>query len=178
MILDGQNTFSALSTGDSPTTQTDNASANYIDQCVSGLPAFRGEGGAYVAPLIVVMCAAAFTSAASGTIQAVLQDAVCTSTTNSTPTGWADIMTGSVFATNALPAAGQPLLVGRVPYTARRFLRVVYRVGTGALNGGTAIAFLTLDTDVVDQALRNTTFAQFTQSGQVSEAVTNSVELS
>ena len=52
MFLDGQNTFSAVTTGDAFTAQTDNVSANYIDQGVSGL-AFRGEGGAYVAPWLI-----------------------------------------------------------------------------------------------------------------------------
>ena len=54
MILDGQNCFSSISVGDSPTAMTDNASTNTISQSVNGLPIFRGEGGAYVAPFVIV----------------------------------------------------------------------------------------------------------------------------
>ena len=43
------------------------------------------------------------------------------------------------------------------------------------MTAGAAIAFLTLDKDVIDQSLRHTTFSAFSQTGQISEAVANGV---
>jgi hypothetical protein len=173
MFLDGQNTFSAVTTGDAFTAETDNASANYIDQGVSGL-AFRGEGGAYVAPWLIAKVTSAAAFGGSGTIQIVLQDAVATSATNATPTGWADIALGPVIAAGA--AANALLCLMRIPPTARRFLRVVYRVGTAVVSGGSVLAFLTLDADIVDQALRDTTYAAFVQAGQIKEDAASLVD--
>lgn len=176
MILDGQNCFSSISAGDSPTAMTDNASTNTISQSVNGLPVFRGEGGAYVAPFVIAKVShdTPFTTGSSATIQAVLQDAKETSSTNDTPTDWQDILVGNVF-TAAQASADVILLADRIPTSARKFLRIVWRIGTGTMTAGAAIAFLTLDKEVVDQALRHTTFAAFSQAGQVSEAVANGV---
>ena len=176
MILDGLNCFTSLSAGDSPTAMTDTASTNQIDQCVKGLPVFRGEGGAYVAPFVIVKVShdTPFTTGSGATIQAVLQDAKETSATDESPTGWADILVGNVF-TAANAAADVILLAERIPSKCRRFLRIAFRIGTGTMTAGAAIAFLTLDKDVIDQSLRHTTFAAFSQTGQIQEAVSNSV---
>ena len=176
MILDGLNCFTSLSAGDSPTAMTDTASTNQIDQCVKGLPVFRGEGGAYVAPFVIVKVShdTPFTTGSAATIQAVLQDAKETSATDETPTDWADVLVGNVFAA-AAAAADVILLAERIPVKLRRFIRVAFRIGTGTMTAGAAIAFLTLDKDVIDQSLRHTTFAAFSQTGQIQEAVSNSV---
>ena len=176
MILDGQNCFTAIATGDSPTAMTDTASTNVISQSVNGLPIFRGEGGAYVAPFVIVKVShdTPFTTGSSATIQAVLQDAKETSSTSDTPTDWQDVLVGNVF-TAANAAADVILLAERIPVKLRKFLRVVYRIGTGTMTAGAAIAFLTLDKDVIDQSLRNTTSSAFSQAGQTSEAVSNGV---
>ena len=171
MYLDGQNTFSAVTTGDAPGNIGTNASSNYIDQGVSGLP-FRGEGGAYVAPwLIAKVCSGAILAAAgAGTLAIVLQDAVATSPTDATPTGWATIMTGPTIVTSTTtPIANAVLCAMRIPATARRFLRVGYVVGANNINSGYVMAFLTLDAEIVDQALRDTTYAAFVQAGQIKE---------
>ena len=176
MILDGQNTFSAIATGDLPTAMTDNASTNVISQSVNGLPQFRGEGGAYVAPFVYVKVAdgAGFTTGSAATIQVVLQDAAETSSSDDTPGTYADILVGNVF-TAAQAASDVILLAARIPTNARKFLRLVYRIGTGTMTAGTVIGFLTLDKDVIDQALRSTVYAAFSQSGQIAESVSNSV---
>ena len=176
MLLDGQNCFTAIATGDSPTAMTDNASSNQIDQGVYGLPGFRGEGGAYVAPFVIVKVShdTPFTTSSGATIQAVLQDAAETSLTDATPGTYADILVGNVF-TAAQAAADVLLLAARIPTACRKYLRVVFRIGTGTMTGGAAIAFLTLDKDVIDQAMRSTTFSTFVQTGQITEAVANGV---
>jgi hypothetical protein len=178
MILDGLNCFSSISAGDSPTAMTDNASTNSIDQGVKGLAGFRGEGGAYVAPFLIVKVShdTAFTTGSAATIQIALQDAANTSATDETPywTGAADILVGNVF-TAAQAAADVILLANRIPTNHRRHLRLVYRIGTGTMTAGALIGFLTLDKDVIDQAMRHTTFAAFSQAGQISEAVANGV---
>ena len=176
MILDGQNCFTAIATGDSPTAMTDNASTSWISQSVNGLPGFRGEGGAYVAPFVIVKVShdTPFTTGSAATIQAVLQDAKPTSVTSDTPTDWADVLVGNVF-TAAQAAADVILLAERIPTKLRKFIRIVFRIGTGTMTAGAAIAFLTLDKDVIDQSLRHTTFSAFSQTGQISEAVANGV---
>jgi len=166
MILDGQNCFSAIATGDSPTDVADNECNNMIDQGVNGLSGFRGEGGAYVAPWVIVRVSTPFTTT-GGYITAVLQDSA------DGTTDWTDILNGPTLA--GAQVAGYPLLAARIPPTARRYLQVVYRISTAVLAAGSVTAFLTLDKDVIDQALRHTTFVQFSQSGQISEAVANGV---
>lgn len=174
-ILDAQLSFSNLANGDSPTLVADNVSANYVDQMVSGLNFSAPGGGAYVAPWLIVQVRVAGVSAGGGTIAAVLQDAPEPSTTM-TPTGpttWTDRVVGStITATNA--SINQYLLVSRIPASMARYLRVVYRIATAVFTAGTYQSFLTLDSEVIDIAMRTAT-AYLSQSGQLSEAVNQGI---
>lgn len=175
MILDAQGCFSNLASGDSPTAVQDNPSANYIDQMPGGLNFSAPGGGAYVAPWLVVQVRVAFATSASGTIIAVLQDAPEPST-SMVPTGpvtWTDRIVGASFSA-AQAAANAYLLVARLDPSMARYLRVVYRIGTGVMTAGTVQSFLTLDREVVDIALRTAT-ATVSQSGQISEAVVQGI---
>lgn len=127
--LDSEMQFSAAQ---AITTQTDNPSTNVYD---SGSAA-QGDAGLTTENLwINVICNTTFTSAASGTIQAVLQS----STDNST---WVDNASGPLFATASLPAAKAVMLQLQPPPGMRRYWRIAYRVGTGALNAGKADAYV------------------------------------
>ena len=169
MDLDAQNTFSALSTGDvlsAATVTVDLPSTNVIDQGPAGLLVFRGEGGAHIAPYLLVQMAAAFTGAGD-TIQAVLQD-------SADGNSFADVAVGTVLT----PAQAQQymyLAAFRIPQRLRRYLRVVYRTTGSSQPGGTVIAFLALVLDQVDIALRSAPPVAFVQAGQVSEAVGNGI---
>ncbi len=169
MIIDYENTFSAQATGDSPTAIGDNASANVIDQGVSGLSFSPPGGGAYVAPFLIAKAQAAFTSGGSGTLQIVLQD----SPDNST---WTDRALGTIFTVGGSPAPSinAVLAAFRIPSSLARYVRVVYRIGTAVMTAGTALAFLTLDADIIDIAMREAG-TYVSQSNQLSEAVGNSI---
>ncbi len=178
MILDAQATLSNLANGDSPTATGDNASAYYYDQMQGGLNFSAPGGGAYVAPWMIVQARAAFTSGGSATIQVVLQDAPEPSTTM-TPTGpatWTDRVLGPVFTVGGSPAPSinAYLFVNRIPPSLARYIRVVYRIGTAVMTAGTVQSFFTLDTEVVDIALREAA-SYVTQSGQLSEAVAQGI---
>jgi hypothetical protein len=172
-ILDGQNTFSTLATGDLPRTQADVACASTIDQGPKGLT-FRSEGGAYVAPWLVSRVVVAATSGSSAAyIQLVLQDDVDDGT-GGTPAGtWADIAAGAPMIVTAL-TVGVALAAFRIPSNARRHLRVVYRITVEAVTAGTFITFLTNDHDIIDESMRQVA-AYVSQSGQNSMAVANGV---
>lgn len=178
MILDAQNTFSNLASGDAPTAVADNASAYYIDQMQAGLNFSAPGGGAYVAPFLIVQVRTAFTSGGSATIIAVLQDAPEPSLT-STPTGpvtWTDRLLGPTFTVGgaSAPSVNTYLFAGRILPSMARYIRVVYRIGVAVMTAGVAQAFLTLDQDVVDIAMRTAT-GTVSQSGQISEAVAQGI---
>jgi hypothetical protein len=127
--LDSEMIFSAAQ---AITTQTDNASTNIYD---SGSAA-QGDSGLTCENLWVnVICNTTFTTAASGTIQAVLQSSADNST-------WVDNVLGPAFATGSLPAAKTVMLQVQPVPGMRRYWRIVYRVGTGALNAGKADAYV------------------------------------
>ena len=101
-IMDGQNTFSTLATGDLPRTQADVACASTIDQGPKGL-LFRGEGGAFIAPYLVSQVVVAFTSGSSAAyVQAVLQDDVDDGTGGNPNGTWADVQAGPAVIVTAL----------------------------------------------------------------------------
>ena len=91
----------------------------------------------------------AITSGGSATLQAVLQDSADNS-------AWADVLAGPVV-TLANLVAGTQLLLVNPPVGTRRYVRVVWRVATAALTGGTLSAFLSLDAQ--KNVFRNSGFA-------------------
>lgn len=128
--LDSEMIFSAAQ---AITTQTDNASTNVYD---SGGANGQGDAGLTGENVWVnVICNTSFTSGASGTITAVLQDSADNST-------FADVVVGKLFATASLPTAGTVMLQLQPPPGMRRYWRIVYRVGTGALSAGKADAYV------------------------------------
>ena len=179
-VLDAQATFSNLANGDSPTAIADNASANYYDQMQGGLNYSAPGGGAYIAPWIIVRVITAF-AGTSSTIIAVLQDAPEPSTTM-VPTGpatWTDRLVGPTFTTGGAvaPSVNTYLLAARIPPSLDRYVRVIYRIAVNVMTAGNLHSFLTLDHDIIDIAMRKaSTFV--TQSGQVLEAVGNSIAAS
>jgi len=177
-ILDAQNTFSNLATGDLPTAIQDNPSAYYIDQMQSGLNFSAPGGGAYVAPWVVVQARAAFTSANSATLIVVVQDAPepATTMTPTGPTTWTDRIVGPTFTVSGsvAPTINSYLLVARLLPSMARYIRLVYRIGSYVMTAGTIQGFLTVDTQVIDIALRTAT-AYVTQTGQISEAVAQGI---
>lgn len=179
-ILDGQNYFSNLQNGDSPTAIADNASAYFIDQGVGGLNFFAPGGGAYIAPWAIVQVATAFTSGGSATIIAALQDAPdpSTSISPSGPTTWTDKILGPTFTVGgaSAPSINQQLLAQRILPSHARYLRIVYRIGAAVMTGGTAVSFLMPDQDVVDISMRKVG-VYVTQANQLSEAVAQAVLL-
>lgn len=83
----------------------------------------------------VAVCTAAAASAGAATVQAVLQD-------SANGTTWADLLLGPVLPV-ASAKPGVKLLETQPPNNHRRYLRVVYRIGTAALTGGQFDAFMT-----------------------------------
>jgi hypothetical protein len=123
---------------------------------------------------VIVQVRTAF-AGTTGTIIAVVQDAPEPSTTM-VPTGpvtWTDRIVGASFSV-AQASANAYLLVARLMPSMARYIRVVYRIGTAVMTAGTVQSFLTLDTEVVDIALRTAT-ATVSQSGQISEAVNQGI---
>lgn len=178
MILDAQATLSNLANGDSPTAVADNPSTYYYDQMQAGLNFSAPGGGAYVAPWLIVQVRTAFTSGSSATIIAVVQDAPEPSTTMvpTGPTTWTDRLVGATFTVGGAtaPSANTYLLATRLLPSMARYIRVVYRVAVGVMTGGVVQSFITLDQEVVDIALRTAT-ATVSQTGQISEAVSQSI---
>lgn len=166
MILDGQNTFSNLASGDSPTAVADNASGSVIDQALPG-SLFTQGGGAYVGMWLEVLVQTAGVSGGGGTITAVLQD----SPDNST---WTDRQVGStITAANAV--VGSKLIKVRLKESLARYIRVIYRIGTAVFTAGTYVSYLTPDVDVFDLSQRQSTGVVTEPSGASDEAVANGV---
>lgn len=157
MILDGQNIFSKIDTGDVITvvgaTVGDHASTNVIDCGVKG-GSFSAvaNGGAYVNPFLVVRVTTAFTTTTTtGTLQIVLQESVDEAFTSPI-----DLMASPVYAIGDL-VDNAVLMAIRMPQIKSRYLRVVYRVGGETLTAGACQAFLTKDMDQIDLFLRSAT---------------------
>lgn len=166
MILDGQNTFSNLASGDAPTLVGDTPAANDIDQMAGGGAIGSRSGGAYVAPWVIVRTSTAATSGGAATVQAVLQDSPDDAT-------FTDEVLGPIQPVASL-TQGAILLAQRILPSMQRYLRVVYRIATAALTAGVFTAFLTLDQDIIDLSMREFN-AIVVQAGQLSEAVSNGV---
>lgn len=166
MILDGQNYFSDLANGDSPTLVQDTASAYVIDQQVkNGL--YSGPGGARIAPWIIIRAQAAGVSAGGGTIQAVVQD----SPDNVT---WTDRILGAAIAA-ANVTVGSDLLNIRLLPSHARYIRVIYRIATAAFTAGTYLSFLTPDEDLHDLSQRKATGTVSKPSGALDDSTANGV---
>lgn len=167
MIMDGQNYFSNLASGDSPTANSaDTASGNVIDQQGRG-SIFSEGGGAEAVPIHVIVRVQTAGASSGGSIQAVVQD----SPDNSTYT---DRMLGPVVAVASV-LAGTDLLNLRLINPLARYVRVVYRISGGAFTAGTYISFLTQDRDVYDLSQRQATGTISAPSGAANEAEANGV---
>lgn len=167
MIMDGQNYFSNLASGDSPTAIADNVSGNVFDQQGRG-SIFSEGGGAEADPIqLIVRVQVAATAGASGTIQAVLQD----SPDNVTYT---DRQLGPVILATAA-VAGSDLLNVRLVNPLARYVRIVYRIAVAAFTAGTYVAFLTPDRDLFDLSQRQSTGTVSTPSGAMNEAEANGI---
>lgn len=167
MIMDGQNYFSNLASGDSPTAVADNVSGNVIDQQGRG-SIFSEGGGAEAVPMhLIVRVQTAGSSSGSGTIQAVLQDSADNVT-------YTDRQLGAVI-TAAAAVAGADLLNVRLMNPLARYVRVVYRIATAVFQAGTYISFLTQDRDVYDLSQRQATGTISAPTGAANEAEANGV---
>jgi hypothetical protein len=114
------------STGDTVSTnQYDNGSAN------------TAEIGLQDETWLSVLCSTTATSGGAATVQAVLQDSADGST-------WADVIAGAALPVASV-IAGATLMQLCVPIGTRRYLRVVYRVGTAALTAGKFEAYFSFD---------------------------------
>lgn len=131
MILDTQETFSeaqsiAAAAGDV-------VSTNVLD---TG----PGNSGAGENVNLFVKLNAAVTSGGAATVAVVLQDSADNAT-------FADVR---VYSANALAAltANKLLVADRLPAVLRRYIRVVYRIGTATTTAGSASAYLVKDLDL------------------------------
>ncbi len=129
-MLDVNTKFSSAqavtSTGDTASTNIyDNGSANSSEVGLTGELWVNASVSTTV------------TSAGAATVAVVLQDSADAST-------WADVLVGGTFALASL-TAGTNLLTVQPPVGTRRYLRIVYRVGTAALTAGAFNAFISLD---------------------------------
>ena len=177
MILDGQNIFSKLDTGDVITvvgaTVGDHASTNVIDCNVyGGSFSTVANGGAYINPFLVARVHTAFTTTTTtGTLQIVLQEAV--DAAFSSPV---DLVVSPVYnVNNGDLAAFTPLLAIRMPQIKKRYLRVVYRVAGESLTAGSIQAFLTQDTDQIDLYMRTATGTVTEPTGALDQSMPSSV---
>jgi hypothetical protein len=130
MLLDSQEVFSAAQ---AVTLQQDNASTNILD---TGAAQDEGIGQSVY---LTVKCSTTATSGGSATVQPVLQTA--TDAAFTTPI---DVLIGTATAVASV-TAGTELLKAKLPTGLKRYLRVVYRIGTAALTAGKFDAFLTND---------------------------------
>jgi hypothetical protein len=128
MFIDSQELFASAQ---AVTATGDTASTNVLD---TGAAQDEGIGEEV---LLVVLCTTTPTSGGAATIQPVLQ----TSSDNATYT---DAMTGPALAYTAI-TAGQTLFASRLPIGLKRYLRVVFRIGTAVLTAGNFSAFLVKD---------------------------------
>jgi hypothetical protein len=132
MILDTQTRFSsaqsiAAAAGDVAST----------DQYDTGSVADTGIGNDL---LLQIMTVAAVTSAGAATVQFVLQ----TSDSSTFASGNVEFPLTAALALAAL-TANTIQYRGRPPVGLKRYLRVLYRIGTATTTGGTATAFLVND---------------------------------
>lgn len=132
MILDNQTIYSnaqaVTATGDTPSTNSyDHGPGN------SG----PGAGDLW----LIGKTTAAVTSGGAATVQMVLQDSADNAT-------FADVMVASPALAIAALGANKTVAIVRFPGNVRRYTRVVWRVGTAVLTGGTLSAFPVLDADV------------------------------
>jgi hypothetical protein len=131
MILDTQETFSegqsiAAAAGDV-------VSTNVLD---TG-PASSGQGESVY---LYVKTVAAVTSGGAATVQVVLQDSADNAT-------FADVQVYSPPLAIAALGANKTIAIGRIPVVMRRYIRVVYRIGTATTTAGSASAYLVKDVD-------------------------------
>lgn len=166
MILDGQNYFSDLANGDAPTAVGDATSAYVVDQQGKN-SIFSEGGGAHTELFLKTVVNTAFTSGGSATIQIVLQDSADNSS-------WADVILGKAIAV-ADAVAGVDLFGRRLPNTLRRYIRVVYRIGTAAMTAGKVICFLTPEQDLFDASQRAATGTITAPTGALDESTANGV---
>ena len=113
------------------TLETDNASTNDYDSCSANASdaALTGEN-----LWINAVVNTTATSGGSATVQAVLQDSADGIT-------FADVLAGPAVAVAAV-VAGTVLLQTQPPPGLRRFIQIVWRVGTAALTAGKFDAFI------------------------------------
>jgi hypothetical protein len=83
-----------------------------------------------------VLCTTACTSAGAAPVTPVLQDSADGST-------WNDALVGPAFALASL-TAGAVVMQAQPPAGLRRYLRVIYRVGTATLTAGAFNAWISL----------------------------------
>lgn len=175
MILDGQNIFSKLDTGDVITvvgaTVGDHASTNVIDAGVKGASfSTVSNGGAYVNPFLVARVTTLFTTTTTtGTLQIVLQES--TDAAFSSPV---DLVASPVYAIGDL-VDNAVLLAVRMPQIKERYLRVVYRVAGETLTAGACQVFLTPDVPFVDLQLRGATTTVAMPTGALDQSMPASV---
>lgn len=129
MILDAQEQFSAAQS--IAAAAGDVVSTNVYD---TGSAADSGAGEVV---WLYAKTVAAVTSGGAATVQVVLQDSADNAT-------FADVMSGPVWALASL-GANKEIAKQRLNTPLRRYLRVVYRIGTATTTGGTASAYLVKD---------------------------------
>lgn len=118
-----------LSAAQAETTVADHASTNIYDTGqTNAAVGLTGEN-----LWLTVLVNTATTTSASGTVTPVLQDSADNSS-------YADVMVGPLAA--APTAAGVYLWRVQLPIGLRRYIRVVYRIATGALTAGKFDAFI------------------------------------
>lgn len=169
MIMDGQNYFSDLASGDKPRTSgVDTASASVIDQ--QGINSIFSEGGGANIPLILkAVVTTAFTSAGStATVAVVLQDSADNVT-------YADVLVGKANLVTALVAGFDGFAGQRIAQSLRRYVRVVYRVAVQDVTAGTLVVFLTPEQDLFDLSQRQATGTIAAPTGAADESVANGV---
>jgi len=126
-----------LSDAQAETTQTDHASTNVVDTLLAG--------DMLAKPLYLdVTVDTAFTSGGAATLQAILQ----TSDAEAFGSGNVTLMDSGTIALATL-VKGHKLLQGRIPAGCKRYLRVVYTIGTTTMTAGKVNAVIT---DGVDRS--------------------------
>jgi len=163
MILDGYLQFTASTTGDLPTTGTQNSS-NTIDLGItSGIPSSANGGGARdigigddPAMKLLVLVTTAFTSGGAATLSVALQGAVDNGA--GAPAAFSTWYTSPVYtlAQLALGAALFDMDMPRPPQgiAIPRFVRLLYTVGAATVTAGNLSSYLVLDRD--DQIYQGT----------------------
>lgn len=130
MILDTQETFSAAQSV--AAAAGDIVSTNVYD---TGAAADSGAGEPFY---IYAKLNAAVTSGGAATLQVVLQDSADNAT-------FADVQTLTPALALAALTANKELCRARIPVGIRRYLRLVYRIGTATTTAGTASAYIVMD---------------------------------